>query len=138
MTAELAAIRTAFDEEGMSPEDIASERELDVTAVKSALMQSSSKYRKLCRNEEPDKSVLNYSIDEQLRVKEMLLDLALGAEDEHLRGKLCVIIRDDALGRKDITKSMGGQNFNILMINEKMKQIRSVTNGIKERVINAG
>jgi len=31
---------------------------------------------------------------------------------------------------------MNGQQFNILMINEKMKQVRSVTEGIKQKAIN--
>lgn len=135
MTAELAAIKVAFEDEDMSPEDIASERELDVTAVKAALMQSSSKYRKLAGRENEQEDVLNFSKEEQLRVKEALLDLALGAEDDHLRFKALTYCRDDAKGRKDVVKNMGGQNFNILMINEKMKQIRSVTEGIKQRAL---
>lgn len=137
MTAELAAIKASFEDEGMSPEDIASDRELDVVAVKSALMQSSSKFRKLACREEEEVNELNFSKEEQLRVKEAILDLAIGANDEHLRYKALTYVRDDAKGRKDIVKGMAGNTFNILAINQKMKQIRSVTDGIKERVINA-
>lgn len=137
MTAELAAIKQAFEDEGMSPEDIASDRELDVVAVKSALMQSSSKFRKLAGKEEEEVDELNFSKEEQLRVKEAILDLALGADDDHLRFKALTYCRDDAKGRKDIVKGMAGNTFNILAINQRMKQIRSVTDEIKERVINA-
>ena len=136
MTGELLTIKTAFEEENMSPEEIAADRELDLAAVKTGLMSCSSKYRKMCGKEEEEVDVLNYSKDEQRRVKEVILDLALGADDPHLRGKMATYIRDDAKVRKDIVKGMGGMNVNILNINKLMQQVRSAADGVKQRAIN--
>lgn len=134
MSGELATIVTAYNE-GLSPEQIAEDRNLDIGAVKAALMNGSAAYRKACGQESADEDELNFSRDEQIRVKRMMLDLALSADDEHLRAKMCVNIRDDAKGRKDVVKSMTGQNFNILMINEKMQQVRAMADSVKSRML---
>lgn len=134
MTAELTSIRVAYEDEQMSPEEIAEDRGLDISAVKAGLMQCSSMYRKACGKEEEEEDVLNFSKDEQRRVRDVILDLALGADDEHLRAKMATYVRDDAKGRKDVVKQMAGQNFNILMINEQMKKVRAVTDGIKNSI----
>ena len=118
----------------MSPEEIADDRGLDISAVKAGLMQCSSTYRKACGKEEEEEDVLNFTKDEQRRVRDVILDLALGADDEHLRAKMATYVRDDAKGRKDVVKQMAGQNFNILMINEQMKKVRAVTDGIKSSI----
>lgn len=137
MTAELTTIKTAYEQENMTPEEIAEDRGLDLAAVKAGLMQVSANYRKACGKEELEEDTLNFSRDEQQRVKDALLDIGLGADDDHLRFKALVYIRDDAKGRKDVVKNIGGQNFNILMINEKMKQVREVADRIKgQRAIN--
>ena len=137
MTQELATIKIAYEQENMSPEEIAEDRNLDLAAVKAGLMQCSRQYRKECGKEEVEEDTLNFSRDEQQRVKDALLDIGLGAEDDNLRFKALVYIRDDAKGRKDVVKQLGGQNFNILMINEKMKQVREVAERIKgQKAIN--
>lgn len=135
MTAELTTIKTAYEQENMSPKEIADDRGLDLAAVKAGLMQVSSQYRKACGKEDIEEDTLNYSRDEQQRVKDALLDIGLGADDDNLRFKALMYIRDDAKGRKDVVKNMGGQNFNILMINEKMKQVREVADRIKQKSI---
>ena len=135
MSAELNAIKVAYEEEGLSPEFIAEDRQLDITAVKAALMQSSSKYRKDCGMEEEEGDELNFSKDEQRRVKDMMMDLALGAEDEHLRAKLCVIVRDDAKGRRDVVKNMSGNNFNVLFLNEQLSKVRGVADKLKQAAL---
>jgi len=131
MTQELATIKTAYEQENMTPEEIAEDRALDLAAVKAGLMQCSSVYRKNCGKEDEEIDELNFSRDEQRRVRDALLDLALGADDPHLQFKALTYVRDDAKGRKDVVKQLGGQNFNILMINEKMRQVREVTDRIK-------
>lgn len=131
MSAELSTIRIAYEQENMTPEEIAEDRGLDLAAVKAGLMQVSTQYRRECGKEQPEEDTLNFSRDEQQRVKDALLDIGLGAEDDHLRSKVLMYIRDDAKGRKDVVKQLGGQNFNILMINEKMRQVREVTEKIK-------
>ena len=135
MNPELTALKIAYEQEEMSPEEISEDRDLDVAAVKAGLMQCSSKYRKACGQEDEEVDELNFSKDEQRRLKEVILDIALGAEDEHLRFKAATYARDDAKGRKDVVKGVAGQNFNILMINQKMAQVREMSNKVKNAVL---
>lgn len=131
MTAEVTLIKTAFEEEGMSPEQIAECQELDITAVKACLLQSSSKYRKLAgQGEEEVDDGINFTKDEQRRIKEGILDTALSAEDPHLRFKALTYCRDDFKGRKDITKAVGGMTNNIFMLNEQLAKMRSIKDNI--------
>jgi hypothetical protein len=134
MTAELTAIKTAYEQEEMSPEEISQVRELDLAAVKAALMQCSAKYRKACGKEDEAEDTLNFTRDEQQRIKDAILDIALGEEDPHLRFKALVYCRDDHKGRKDVVKATQGTNFNILMINEKMKQVRQMASSIPDNI----
>ena len=136
MTAELQTIRTCYEDEDMSPQEIADDRGLDLSAVKAGLMQCSSKYRKDCGQEQETEDNLNFTKDEQQRIMDVIRDLALGADDENLRFKAAIYIRDDFKGRKDVVKGMAGQQFNILMINEQMRKVREVTDGIKRKAIN--
>ena len=138
MTAELNSIKTAYEEEGLSPEFIAEDRNLELPTVKAALMQCSSRYRKECGQEEPDEDGLNFSKDEARRVKDMMLDLALSAEDEHLRAKMCTIVYDDHKGRRDLAKGMNGANFNVLMINKLIQSGRGLADNLKQKVVGNG
>jgi hypothetical protein len=135
MTAETQAIVTAYESEELTPEFISEDRRLDLTAVKATLMQFSSKYRKDCGQEDENEDALNFSKDEQLRVKNMMLDLALGAEDEHLRAKMAVIIRDDAKGRRDVVKNLNGANYNVLMINKLIQNGRNTAENLKQKML---
>jgi hypothetical protein len=135
MTSELTTIKMAYEEENMSPEEIAVDRDLDVGAIKAGLMQCSSKYRKDCGLEEETEDRLNFNDDELMRVNQIILDLALGAEDENLRLKAAMYVRDDKKGRRDVVQGVGGQNFNILFINEQMKKVRDMTDGIKRSIL---
>lgn len=135
MTAELTALKKAYEDEGMSPEEISEDRDLELASVKAGLMQVSSKYRKACGHEDEELDVLNYSKDEQRRVKDAILDLGLSAEDEHLRFKALTYVRDDSKGRKDVVKAMGGNNFNILFINEQMQRVRLAAQSVKQKVL---
>lgn len=137
MTAELTTLKVAYEEEGMSPEEIASDRGLDVAAVKAGLMQVSAKYRKDCGKEESTKDDLNFSDDHLRRVNEVIYDIALSAEDDHLRLKAATYIRDDKKGRKEVAKSMSGNNFNILMLNEQLAKVREVGDRIKKQLLPA-
>ena len=138
MTSELTAIRTAYEQEGMTPEQIADCQELDIVAVKAGLMQCSAKYRKDCGKEDEEEDRLNFNNDQLQRVNDIIVDLALGAEDEHLRFKAASYIRDDKKGRRDVVKGMAGNNFNVLFINQQLEKARLVTDSIKQRILGNG
>ena len=135
MNSELTAIVTAYEQENLSPEQIASDRDLDITAVKAALMQGSSHYRKDCGKENSDIPELDFDNEQLQRVNTVIYDLALSAEDEHLRFKAATYVRNDKKGRLEPVKNLAGQNFNILMINQKLAQVRQIGDNIKRTVL---
>ena len=138
MSAELNAIVTAYEEEGLTPDFIAEDRGLDIAAVKAALMQGSSLYRKNCGSEAENEDGLNFSKEEQRRIKDGILDIALGAEDEHLRFKALSFCRDDAKGRRDVVRGMAGNNTNVLVLNQVLSRGREVADKIKQAMIGNG
>jgi len=122
----------------MTPEQIAADRELDVTAVKAALMQVSSVYRRACNAAPLEDETLNFSDDQHRRAVETIAELAIAAEDEHLRAKMATYIRDDKKGRKEVIKAVQGQQFNILMFNEQIAKVRDAAEKAKERIMGNG
>lgn len=121
MTSEMAQIKLSYEELQMTPEEIAMDRELEIEVVKAALMNSSSKYRKDCGMEQPDKDELNFSDEQLRRVDERIFQIAIGSENEAIALKAAMYIRDDKKGRRDIVKAMAGVQFNVLQFNDQMK-----------------
>lgn len=115
-------------EQGMTPEQIAQDRELTIDAVKIALMSCCPAYKKACGVEPATESKLNFS-DEQLeRVNQVIYEIAIGAEDQNLQLKACTYIRDDKKGRKDVVKQVGGFQFNVLQIDARMRKAMAAIN----------
>jgi hypothetical protein len=131
-------IRTAYELNSMSPEEIAEDQGFDVGAIKAKLMQISSKYRKDCGQESETEDRLNFTNSDLERVNETIIQLALGAEDEHLRFKAASYIRDDKKGRKEVVRNMAGNTFNILQFNEMMQHARVGASAVKERLLGQG
>lgn len=121
-------------EDGMSPEEIAEDQDLDITAVKVALSQNSPLYRKAAKAEEkldPEAAHLNFDEEQLRRVNQVIYDTALGAElpdgspDFRTRLKAAQYIRDDVKGRLNPVKALNQQNtFNIVQFNEEIKRAR--------------
>ena len=121
----------------MSPEEIAEDRQLDISAVKAALMQSSTLYRRAAGVAgEDDSDGLNFTKDEARRVKEVMLDLAIGAEREELRAKMAVIVYDDYKGRRELKQALAGNTFNILAINEGIQRARQLASTKVKQLLN--
>ena len=116
----------------MTPEDIAEDRGMDIAAVKAGLMQCSAKYRKDCGKEEQADDVLNFTDDDLVAVNKVIKEIALGAEDDNLRLKAAMYIRDDKKGRRDVQKAVGGMSFNILQFNQMMQKTREVADNMKK------
>lgn len=135
MSSENLQIKVSYEELGMTPEEIAEDRELDINAVKAALMQSSAVYRKNCDAEDKDEAALNFSDQDLKQVNEVIKQIAIYGEDDNLRLKAAMYIRDDKKGRKEVVKAVGGQQFNILMFNEAMKQVRGAASSVKQKFI---
>lgn len=137
MSGELTTIKSAYENEGMTPEQIADDRGLDLSAVKAGLMQCSSQYRKACGKEDENDESHNFTKDELRRVNEVIFDTAVGAEDPHLRFKAATYVRDDFKGRKEIVRGVAGQNINILTINQRLQQVRNMASDITSQALNS-
>ena len=136
--ANIEQIKTAYEVLNLSPQQIAEDQDLDIVAVKSALIQASSKYRKDCGHEpEEVDDGLNFTNEDLRHVNAEILQLALGAESEELRGKMCMYVRDDKKGRKEVIKAVqNNTTFNLLNFNEQLREARSAANSLKQKLIN--
>ncbi len=112
---------------------LAEDRDLDVTAVKAGLLQCSPVYRKLVR-QEPDESANDFTNEDLRAVNEVIKSIALGSEDDNLRLKAAMYIRDDKKGRKEVAKLAQSNTFNILSFNQEMSKIRGQADKIKQLV----
>ena len=143
MTSVHQTIKTGYEINGMSPEEIAEDQKLDIAAVKSALMQSSSKYRKACGMEPEDVDDLNFTDDELRRVNQVIFETAIAAEtpdgniDFKTRLAAAMYVRDDKKGRKEAVKHVAGNTFNILSFNEQLQKARQMGEGFKRQLIEA-
>lgn len=135
MNAELTSIKTAYEELGMTPQEIAVDRNLDEAAIKAALMQSSILYRRACGAEPEAQNDLNFDDEQLARVNEVIMDLALAAEDEHLRFKAATYVRDDKKGRKDVVRGVQGSGINILFINQQIQKAREMADRMKQNLL---
>ncbi len=139
MQAELESIKIGYETLGLSPEDIASDRSLDVASVKAALLQCSNKYRKAVGHieDEEEKAKLDFNNTDLLLVNDVIRNLALYGEDENLRFKAATYIRDDKKGRKELRQVLGGNTFNFLAFNQNMARVRESAERMKLQVMEA-
>lgn len=131
MTATLEQLRTAYETCGMSFDEILQDNpDFTPEALKVALLTCSSKFRKDVGEDikNGNDKGLDFTDEDLSRVNEVILDLALGAEDEHLRAKMACYVRDDKKGRREVAALLrnAGNQFNIYQFNDTMKQIRGV------------
>lgn len=132
MSNEMEQIRILFEQEGMTVDQIATERTLTVDAVKTALMSCSSTYKKLCKNEPEDESVYNFSKEQHIRALNQIADLSTSAENESVRLRAAIFIRDDAKGRLDVVKQVGGFQFNILQVDTRLRKAMAAMTPLKQ------
>ena len=122
MTAHNEQIVTAFEVNGLEPEQIADAFGLDVLAVKSVLLQNSSIYRKDSKKDER----LQFTEGEAEEMKTIILNIARYTEDDpNLQFKAAKFILEDKKGRLDAQatgKQMNQFNFNVLRFEEQMKK----------------
>jgi hypothetical protein len=127
MTAANQQIISAYEDLGMTPDEIAQDQDLDVAAVKSVLIQFSTAFRKDVKKDD----ALDFTEDQVRRATDVILHLAQYSEDENIRFRAARYIRDDKKGRLDVIKSMTGLNINVLTINEQMKRAIDAVNKSK-------
>lgn len=134
----------ALYNEGKTPDYIAEEQEVDVTAVKAVLMQSSSKYRSDCKLEQklnPDRADLNFNEEQLHRANQAIYDVMLRAElpdgtpDYRTQLKAAQYIRDDVKGRLTPVRNINnGPTFNLLQFNEQLDKARLGATGARRSI----
>lgn len=124
MTSEGQQIKDSYEVHSMSPEEIASDRELNVVAVKAMLMQVSSKYRKDCSHEDESVALLNYTEEECQRALTRILEIGLSSDNEMVALRACESVVAEKRGRKDVVRNMANQTFNIFDFNRGLQGAR--------------
>ena len=135
MSAELAAIRASYEDLGMTPEEIAEDRGLQLEAVQAGLLQCSPKYRKVVVRDTPEGDKSDISDEQLKRVTDVILDIALSSEDDGLRLKAAMYIRDDKKGRRDAVKAVSNVQNNIFQINNAIRNAREGALKLKQAVL---
>jgi hypothetical protein len=130
VTAANQQIISAYEQLGMSPDEIAQDQDLDVAAVKSVLIQFSTVFRKDLKIDES----LDFTEEQVKRATDVILHLAQYSDDENLRFRAARYIRDDKKGRLDVVQQMTGLNINVITINEQMRKALEAVNKSKEIV----
>lgn len=131
MTASNQTIVTLYEENDLTPEQIAETQGFDITAVKAVLMSHSAKYRSLLKNGEEE----GFSDDEELRARQVIAQIAQYAEDDNTRLRAAMYVRNDKKGRLDQLKKTNGLNLNVVMINQFMQKAVQRVEESKQKII---
>jgi hypothetical protein len=137
MTSEHQAIIVAYEQEGMSVEEIASLRDLDPVAVKACLAQFCKKYREDCGLNKGIDTGDDFTEEDGRWAVRALVETGMSTDDEYLRTKIAMFVRDDKKGRREPAKQLQGQQFNILMLNEQLAKVRGIADSIKEKLLSS-
>ena len=78
---------------------------------------------------------MNFSEDELVRVRQVILDTALAADDEHLRFKAALTVWDEHKGRRDAMKNMKSLPGNIFMINQMLAQVNNSASLVEQEAV---
>lgn len=129
MTAAATQIVSAYENCGMSVEEIAEDQELEPLAVKACLMQFSTVFKNELKSNKTED--IEFSAEDHVTAVDIIRTTAKYAQDEKLRYKAATYIRDDKKGRLDAIRQLGGLNINVLQFNETMKKAIAATNRAK-------
>jgi len=127
-------IITAYEELGMSPEEIADDQELELTSVKAILMQFSTLFRQAAGKAPKE---IGFTDEQEQAVVDVISNIARGYTDADERTQLraAMFLRNDRRGRLDIGKQLSGLNINVISFNEQMRKAIAAKQRSKEQVI---
>ncbi len=115
ITGSTQQIISSYEDNGLSPEEISEAfgGEFDLLAIKAILMQFSGKYRE--ESKEKKDGVGFTESDEEAAIR-TINTLREYADDESLRGKMAIYIREDRQGRRDAVSKLAqnGMGGNII------------------------
>jgi len=134
MTAGSQQIITAYEELGMSAEQIADDQDLDIAAVKAVLMQFSRDFR-VAAGQSPKE--IGFNDEQEQAVIDVISNIARGytEADERTQLRAAMFLRNDRRGRLDIGKQLTGLNINVISFNEQMRKAIEAKNRSKSQVV---
>jgi hypothetical protein len=130
MTAANTQIVTSYEDHDLTPEQIAKDQELDLDAVKATLMQFSAKYRREAKVDDQ----LNFSEQGLVAANQVIEQIMQYSEDDNLRLRAAMYIRNDKKGRLDATQ-MRGLNISVIQFNERLIKARQSVQEAVNKVI---
>ena len=125
------SIINMYETLGHTPEEIAAIESFDIAAVKQILMTYSAKYRQAIKLKEED----GFSDQEEVRARRAILEVMDYADDEHLKLRAAMYVRNDKKGRLDEAKNARGINVNINLLNQHIQQAAQRIAESKNKVI---
>lgn len=124
MTGQQQQIVTAFEELGLSPEEIAEQQEIEELSVKATLLQFSGKFRTECKEDGASIVNHNFADNDLVEANATIAYIMRNGEDEHVRFRAAKYIRDDKKGRLDALKNLSKLNINVAIFNEQLLKAR--------------
>jgi len=119
MTSANREIVVAFEENGLTPEQIAGEFDYELAAVKGILFSCSSLYRGEAKNDK----TYEFTDSEYQDCKDVILSYARhGEENPALQVKCALFIVQDKKGYLDPRRALPQLNINVLDFNSQMKK----------------
>lgn len=123
MTGSTQQIVTAYEDNNMSVEQIieAFDNEFDAVAIHAVLSQFSGKYRNdnASKSKSDEVKTPGFTEDDEELALRTIRSLAEYAEDENLRGRMAMFMREDRRGRRDAVSKLGqGAGGNIYLLQQ--------------------
>lgn len=121
MTGSTQQIVTAYEDNGLSVEQIraAFDNEFDEVAIRAVLSQFSGKYRSDNKLVEKKEEVPSFKESDEEAALQTIRNLMEYSDDENLRGRLAMYVREDRRGRRDAVTKLGqGAGSNIFMLQQ--------------------
>lgn len=119
-----------YETSGLTPEQISEGLGLDTLAVKAVLSQSSARFRAACKEE--DKTPADYTDDDEAEARRILLAIMRDSDDDRLRAKIAMRVRDDKKGRLEpqntgnsIQNNLANLNINIQVLQQQLEAGRA-------------
>lgn len=130
MTCGNLQIVNAYEELGLSTEEIAAALDYPLASVKMVLASESSKYRIASQRNDAD----TFTDQDKEEAKLVMLSLMRSSDADAVRYRSARYVLDDKAGRLDVNK-LAGTNISISIINERLAEARKAIELAKEKPI---
>lgn len=133
-------IVTAYEDLGLSVEQISREFSFDAVSIKAVLMQNSIVYReqnKQVSSGSKEASPDDFTQQDALQIKRVIMD-SVASDDPHLAFKAAKYARDDYKGRLTPIKMVANTTINIVEFNISLQKARDARARVKQKAIEIG